>query len=198
MSQLQPHILMRRVLCQTINLNSAFSGLPVRLILNIEMKLLVWANSIEKIAKIQKYSYENELNNNDNSTFYVTVTYHLKNNKTVIRNYDNTNSNVMLQILDLTDSKEYKDELEFLMSSKRANETSSGNYTEKGAYNEYYFSNFSSEENAKATLTNGEAYIVANDAFTKTQIENTPELRDAILKDIEEIGYKKQLEIPRL
>ena len=148
--------------------------------------------SIEKIAKIQKYSYENELNNNDNSTFYVTVTYHLKNNKTVIRNYDNTNSNVMLQILDLTDSKEYKDELEFLMSSKRAYETSSGNYTEKGAYNEYYFSNFSSEENAKATLTNGEAYIVANDAFTKTQIENTPELRDAILKDIEEIGYKKQ------
>lgn len=58
------------------------------------------------------------MNNNDNSTFYVTVTYHLKNNKTVIRNYDNTNSNVMLQILDLTDSKEYKDELEFLMSSK--------------------------------------------------------------------------------
>ena len=108
--------------------------------------------SIEKIAKIQKYSYENELNNNDNSTFYVTVTYHLKNNKTVIRNYDNTNSNVMLQILDLTDSKEYKDELEFLMSSKRANETSSGNYTEKGAYNEYYFSNFSSEENAKHIL----------------------------------------------
>ena len=149
--------------------------------------------SIEKIAKIQKYSYENELNNNDNSTFYVTVTYHLKNNKTVIRNYDNTNSNVMLQILDLTDSKEYKDELEFLMSSKRANETSSGNYTEKGAYNEYYFSKFSGEENAKATLTNGEAYIVANDAFTKTQIENTPELRDAILKDIEEIGYKKLL-----
>lgn len=149
--------------------------------------------SIEKIAKIQKYSYENELNNNDNSTFYVTVTYHLKNNKTVIRNYDNTNSNVMLQILDLTDSKEYKDELEFLMSSKRANETSSGNHTEKGAYNEYYFSNFSSEENAKATLTNGKAYIVANDAFTKTQIENTPELRDAILKDIEEIGYKKLL-----
>ena len=133
------------------------------------------------------------MNNNDNSTFYVTVAYHLKNNKTVIRNYDNTNSNVMLQILDLTDSKEYKDELEFLMSSKRANETSSGNYTEKGAYNEYYFSNFSSEENAKATLTNGEAYIVANDAFTKTQIENTPELRDAILKDIEEIGYKKLL-----
>lgn len=149
--------------------------------------------SIEKIAKIQKYSYENELNNDDNSSFCVTVTYHLKNNKTVIRNYDNTNSNVILQILDLTDSKEYKDELEFLMSSKRANETSSGNYTEKGAYNEYYFSNFSGEENAKATLTNGEAYIVANDAFTKTQIENTPELRDAILKDIEEIGYKKLL-----
>ena len=149
--------------------------------------------SIEKIEKIQKYSYENELNNNDNSTFYVTVTYHLKNNKTVIRNYDNTNSNVMLQILDLTDSKEYKDELEFLMSSKRANETSSGNYTEEEAYNEYYFSKFSGEENAKATLTNGEAYIVANDAFTKTQIENTPELRDAILKDIEEIGYKKLL-----
>ena len=45
----------------------------------------------------------------------------------------------------------------------------------------------------KNALNFGVAYIVSNDAVTKTKIENTPALRDAILKDIEKVGYKKLL-----
>lgn len=50
----------------------------------------------------------------------------------------------------------------------------------------------------KNALNFGVAYIVSNDAVTKTKIENTPALRDAILKDIEKVGYKKLLPVARL
>ena len=149
-------------------------------------------DSIDKIEKIQKYSYENRISKNDEPYVTVEIKYYLKNGKSVSREYNFTNSDVSLDIVELTQSEEYKNELEYIMSSKRADEKSSGTFNSANDI-VYYFANFSSENNTKNALKLGKTYIVSNDAITKTKIDNTPALRDAILKDLEEVGYKKLL-----
>ncbi len=150
-------------------------------------------DSIDKIEKIQKYSYENRISKNDEPYITVEIKYYLKNGKTVSREYNFTNSDVSLDIIELTQSEEYKNEVEYIMSSKKADEKSSGTFNSNDYGNPYYFAYFSSENNVKNALKSGKTYIVSNDAITKTKIDNTPALRDAILKDIEEVGYKKLL-----
>lgn len=148
-------------------------------------------DSIDKIEKIQNYSFKNRISKRSDPYITVEIKYFLKNGKKVCREYNNTNSDVSLDIIDLTQSREYKDELEYLMSSKRAGEKSSGKFTSDEF--PYFFSVFADENNVKNALNLGKAYVVSNDAVTKTEIENTPALRDAILNDIEEVGYKKLL-----
>lgn len=148
-------------------------------------------DSIDKIEKIQNYSFKNRIAKRNEPYVTVKIKYLLKNGKVVNREYTCTNSDVSLDIIELTQSKEYQKELEFLMSSKRADEKSSGTFNSDDS--QYYFAYFANESNVKNALTLGDACIVSNDAVTKTKIENTPALRDAILKDIEKVGYKKLL-----
>lgn len=148
-------------------------------------------DSIEKIEKIQNYSFKNKISKRNDPYVTVEIKYFLKNGKIVNREYATTNSDVSLQIIDLTQSREYQNELEYLMSSKRSDEKSSGNF--KSDEFQYFFSSFADENNVKNAIRFGKAYVVSNDAVTRTEIENTPALRDAILKDIEKVGYKKLL-----
>lgn len=149
-------------------------------------------DSIDKIEKIQNYSFKNRIAKRNEPYVTVKIKYLLKNGKTVNREYTCTNSDVSLDIIKLTQSSEYQKELEFLMSSKKADEKSSGTFNSEDE-SQSYFAYFANENNVKNALNFGVAYIVSNDAVTKTKIENTPALRDAILKDIEKVGYKKLL-----
>ena len=149
-------------------------------------------DSIDKIEKIQKYSFKNRIAKRNEPYVTVKIKYLLKNGKAVNREYTCTNSDVSLDIIELTQSSEYQKELEFLMSSKKADEKSSGTFNSEDE-SQSYFAYFANENNVKNALNFGVAYIVSNDAVTKTKIENTPALRDAILKDIEKVGYKKLL-----
>ena len=149
-------------------------------------------DSIDKIEKIQNYSFKNRIAKRNEPYVTVKIKYLLKNGKSVNREYTCTNSDVSLDIIELTQSSEYQKELEFLMSSKKADEKSSGTFNSEDE-SQSYFAYFANENNVKNALNFGVAYIVSNDAVTKTKIENTPALRDAILKDIEKVGYKKLL-----
>ena len=149
-------------------------------------------DSIDKIEKIQKYSFKNRIAKRNEPYVTVKIKYLLKNGKAVNREYTCTNSDVSLDIIELTQSSEYQKELEFLMSSKKDDEKSSGTFNSEDE-SQSYFAYFANENNVKNALNFGVAYIVSNDAVTKTKIENTPALRDAILKDIEKVGYKKLL-----
>lgn len=149
-------------------------------------------DSIDKIEKIQNYSFKNRIAKRNEPYVTVKIKYLLKNGKTVNREYTCTNSDVSLDIIELTQNSEYQKELEFLMSSKKADEKSSGTFNSEDE-SQSYFAYFANENNVKNALNFGVAYVVSNDAVTKTKIENTPALRDAILKDIEKVGYKKLL-----
>lgn len=148
-------------------------------------------DSIKKIEKIQKYAYDNRISKSDEPYVTVNIKYVLKNGNSINREYDITKSDISLQIIDLTESPEYRNELEYIMSSKRSKEKSSGTFAENEQ--SLFFSSYSNDNNVKNSLKSGNAYIISNDALTKTKIDNTPELRDAILKDIETVGYKKLL-----
>ncbi len=147
---------------------------------------------IEKIGEIQKSAYENEAKTKTISPT-VKVFYRLKSGREITRSFNNTDIKIQNEILALTETKEYKDELEFLMSSKRAQEKSSGNYNENRNVNTNFFSSFDIESDVKYGLQNARAFLISKDAFTKTEIENTPALRDAILDDLENVGYEKIL-----
>ena len=147
--------------------------------------------AIEKIGEIQKSAYENEIKENGVVTPTVKVIYKLKSGREISRSFYNTDIKLQKEILSLTKTQEYKDELEFLMSSKRAGEKSSGRYDNDRNWNTNFFTSLDIESDVKYDLQNARAFLISKDAFTKTEIENTPALRDAILNDLENVGYEK-------
>lgn len=170
--------------------NSAFDGLTLEGETNTFIGKFTTKEGIDEISKIQKSAYEKEVKDSD-YTPTVTVFYHLKSGQEVSRVFYNTDISVQNEILNLTETKEYKDELEFLLSSKRADEKVSGKYDNSRSFETSYFSSFDIESDVKYALQNARTFVISKDAFTKTEIENTPALRDAILKDIETVGYKE-------
>ena len=94
------------------------------------------------------------------------------------------NGKVPYSILTLTDTKAYKNELEFLMSSKYAEENESD-------YSKYYddlwncgmAGTMTSQEEIKKLFHEGNAKLLSSDGVTENKIGNTPELLDAILAD---------------
>ncbi len=172
--------------------NSAFDGVNLDGRTNTYIGKFTTKEGIDEISKIQKYAYEKEVKTDD-TTPEVTVVYHLKSGTDVTRTFYDTDTEIQDEILNLTETKEYKDELEFLMSSKRTDEKSSGKYSNDRGWSTNYFSSFDVENDIKYGLQNARTFLISKDAFTKTKIDNTPALRDAILKDIENVGYKKLL-----
>lgn len=120
-----------------------------------------------------------------------SVIYNLKNGKTVVRIYTTTDIQAAYEVLSLRDTKAYMEELDYLLN-ENSNVTETA---EKKLENTEYASNLlfkDEEKNAKTIIQNGYIQVVkANGLFNfDNMIENTPELRRALLADLKNQTYE--------
>lgn len=145
--------------------------------------------NIDVIKDIQrKAATENAADGSEINIYYV-----LKNGKTIQRSYSSCDNSLQLEALKLTQSDEYKKELEFLLSSSQKNKPTSGNYNDDSLYSTYYFGYNTGEAATKETYAKGTVSLISNDLITQKSIKNTDGLRDALLKDLTAVDYAKLL-----
>lgn len=118
----------------------------------------------------------------------VSVTYTLKNGSVMKRKYKTTDAQAAYDVLSLTDTSSYNEELTYLLSSE---EKDNFNGRLKKLSEEYfddsymgsYYKGYYPEEDAKKVIVNGDAKLISSDGIIHNSIENTDALRDAVLAD---------------
>lgn len=129
---------------------------------------------------------------------YVKVAYKLKNGKTFERYFSTTDYEASYNVLSLTDTDAYHDELEFLLSSKRVDEdksdmlriiTNDDEWSDIDYYDSIGLFGYSDEGTIKMLLHCCSAKLINNDLATESEIKNTPELKDALLADMLSMDY---------
>lgn len=147
------------------------------------------AEDISRLIEVNKAVAEKT---DDMTGLSVKIVYRLKNGNTVTRRFDTTDYKACFDALSMTDSDAYKDELDFLLSSKRVDEERSdlGNITSwDGPWSDMHFSDtmglfsYTDEETVKTVIQDCSAKLISDDLTSERIIENTPELKDAILAD---------------
>lgn len=142
--------------------------------------------SINKIAEIQKSVAATPGDENGQP---IRIVYCLKNGSYVSRYFSSCDISVDGKVLDLTLTDEFKDELDYILSpdrKKEENRSLANDSTSQG----YVFIQFNNETEAKEHYKHAKATVISNDFHTKTEIENTDELRRALVTDINSIGLK--------
>ncbi len=145
------------------------------------------SDDLQKVFELHKKLAKTSDNMSDQKC---SVIYNLKNGKTVVRTYTTTDIQGAYDILSLRDTNAYKEELDYLLSeNSTVSET-----VEKKLENTEYTSNMlfgDEEKNAKTIIQNGYIQVVkANGLFNfDNMIENTPELRQALLTDLKNQTY---------
>ncbi|MGN0521161.1 MAG: hypothetical protein ACI4IQ_00840 [Eubacterium sp.] len=109
----------------------------------------------------------------------IYIRYELKNGKAVCRRYNRFDIDAPYNVLSLTNTKAYKDELEYLLSPVDG----IGPFAKEISEFSDTYTTTNSESYYKYALDNGKAYITLND-FTSKEIENTDELKKALLEDL--------------
>lgn len=143
-------------------------------------------SSIEKIAEVQQKLAKRTDNLNKTQA---TIIYKLKNNKSVTRYYQYSDMSVQTDIISLTDTDEYKEQLEYLLSSTAVDEENKMFKNQSSDEYAYRYSSFSDVVALKTFYQKADTYVISS-TLAGTQIENTAQLKDAILADLENIGYK--------
>lgn len=134
---------------------------------------------LQRLADVQKALAEKT----DNMTgSKVSVIYVLNDGTVMQRIYNDTDYDACYNVLSLTDTNAYRNELKYLMSSEEKN-NNSGNLSKISDNNFDYDCFFSmNEDTAKYFFHNSDAKLVLPNKDLKN-IENTDELKDALLAD---------------
>ncbi len=132
-----------------------------------------------------------------------TVVYKLKNGRTISRAYTQFDEEAAYKILSLTDTKAYKDELEYILTSdvkskeksRLASNMEKLNIDETALINDmYYYTEgdpyYNDDAQLKEYVSISSVYIdFFNINKEAVKIKNTMELRKAILKDLKASSY---------
>ncbi|MGN1124500.1 MAG: hypothetical protein ACI4RR_09165 [Eubacterium sp.] len=164
-----------------INSTDSFSGVFQSDYNSNLMGIFTDSEDLKKVCEVHSQAADRT---DDMAEDIVKFHYVLKNGKVVDRYFKSVDRQVPYSILTLTDTRAYRQELEFFMSSKYADEKESG-------YSKYYddlwncgmAGGMTSQEEIKKLFHEGSAYLLASDGVTESKIGNTPELLDAILAD---------------
>ncbi len=164
-----------------INSTDDFSGVFQSDYSSNLMGIFTDSEDLKKVCEVHSQAADRT---DDMAEDIVKFHYVLKNGKVVDRYFKTVDRQVPYSILTLTDTKAYKNELEYFMSSKYAEENESD-------YSKYYddlwncgmAGNMTSQEEIKKLFHEGSANLLLSDGVTESKIENTPELLDAILAD---------------
>lgn len=115
----------------------------------------------------------------------VGVVYELKNGERVTRRFKVTDKTAYDNIASLTDTKAYRDELTYLMTGDALKKSDFIKAVEKAEeVTEYSFFKFNGRESAALSAYQyGDVKLLAGDGITMSKIENTDELREAVLAD---------------
>lgn len=121
----------------------------------------------------------------------IGVYYKLKNGKSVKRYYSSIDVETQKMLLSLTDSNAFKDELVYFLSdSDDAPVTNSFN---DDYWDASMFFGDSDEVQLKKLFEKGSVGVInANNDYTEFDIKNTPEFRQALLKDLLDSNYEQR------
>lgn len=144
-------------------------------------------NDLKKLAEVHKNLAETT---NNMTGCKVSVSYVLKDGSVMKRTYYDTDYDAYYNILSLTDTDAYRNELKYLMSSEEKDNNggniskiSNGNFD----YNCFFYAN---EGETKQLLHNCDAKLVMTDGAIKP-IKNTDALKDALLADMLSMTYEE-------
>lgn len=119
------------------------------------------------------------------------VCYKLKSGKTVYRYFDTVDREAFFNVLSLTDTKAYREELEYLMLSGESKKSRIAKNS--GAIENDDFFRQGIEEDVKASYLNGSVFLNSADSSqTDKEIKNTEALRQALYKDICNSTYEQR------
>jgi hypothetical protein len=121
----------------------------------------------------------------------IRVMYRLKNGKTVYRYYSSAGADSIYNVLSLTDTKAYNDELEYLLCGNDEDSELKKNIEKFDLDDSDYFDysyEISGEKNAKKSIQGGYVGLEYSDGAYKS-IDNTYELREALAKDFKASTY---------
>jgi hypothetical protein len=127
----------------------------------------------------------------DSMSVSVTVVYQLNSGKKVVRHYRTCDKESMYQILSLTDTDAYKNQLEYLLLSDYSSESDfEKNLEAFGISDTDFFNNYSYLESAKEIFYDSDRVKVSHYNFDDgVNIENTAELRKALYEDLSQTTY---------
>jgi len=119
------------------------------------------------------------------------VCYKLKSGKTVYRYFDTVDREAFFNVLSLTDTKAYREELAYLMLSGENKKSRLAKNS--GTIENYYFFRQGTEESVKSSYLNGTVFLNSADVSKEDKvIENTEALRQALYKDICSSTYEQR------
>lgn len=165
-----------------------------------ELSLGVFSSE-EDISKLIDLNKAVSKKTDDMTGSCIRIAYKLKDGSTFERYFSTTDYEASYNVLSLTDSDAYHDELEFLLSSKRAGENKSDMQriiTTEGEWSDMNYSDilglfdYSDEGTIKKLLHSCSAKLISNDLATEGEIKNTPELKDALLADMLSKDYTQR------
>lgn len=122
----------------------------------------------------------------------VCVYYALKDGSIISRFYDSTDYDASYRILSLRDSKAVKEELNYLLAGE-IKDTPAEKKTNGLSFGTDVLFEYSFEADAARVIQGGRVYAVASDGMINGNlIENTPELRQALLADLLSQTYEQR------
>jgi len=117
--------------------------------------------------------------------------YRLKNGKTVYRYYDTVDRRIEKQLLSLRDSNAVKKELTYLLSDQDKDDTPITNLLKGSAIDPAEFFDYNDEKSVKSYFEKGIISVLDSDGdYVRGKIKNTPEFREALLKDLLAQSYE--------
>lgn len=139
----------------------------------------------EDLQKFIEVNKDLAKNTNNMKPCAVTITYKLNDGKAFTRSFYDADYNALYNILSLTDTNAYNEELKYLLSSKQKHNILGLDQKYSGVMYEYV-----TEENYKAVLHTKNAKLVSADGLKLNSINNTDALKDAILADRIALSYE--------
>lgn len=144
---------------------------------------------IENIIKIN----ERIVCSDDKDGMGISVFYRFKNGKSVKRYYSSVDLESQKMILSLTDSQVFKDELTYLLSDAEKKDAPVTNAFDDDNLDASIFFSDTDEKQLKNLFENGFISVTDfGDYYEEKTIKNTPELRQALLKDLLSRNYEQR------
>ncbi len=115
----------------------------------------------------------------------IRIRYDLKNGKTICRKFNRYDESMAYNLLTLTKTKAYREELEYILLDETIHPYSSSSplYSRLAKISDT-FSSYPSDWEYKYPINSGKSYIASLDGHDKVEIENNNALRQALLKDL--------------